>query len=368
MVVAGLAGCQSCDSIYCKNMSRLSGLVNAAVDECCRKPEADQAACLQTVQSLVTTTIGELNASASACENDNKKRVDELWDDIIKQWTNPSIIVRNQGIVYNTWPLLTPDETLDFDIICTKALPCKTVTTMNVGAKQVLPEAAGKEAVATSESSASAFVPTLVNSETASYASEACVYNLPDGAAIQFQTAGGPLIDLPVTGHFTLVNLTTDQNGRSALIGESVLKIETPAKGVTLEAVLTEPDAKLSVDASGSGTLQVAMSVRSERIIMPGMNGQVFWFKWPVTVSQDGAELRLRSGGPIEGQHLVPISASTKAGLVRAGVTYPRLPGPETDACGTGLGNPDMRDRADWIMQGFYGSIFGLCSSPYVQY
>jgi hypothetical protein len=266
----------------------------------------------------------------------------------------------------NAWPLLTTDDQLDFDFTAVKQPTCSTTTTLIVGQSVTLPQSAGNQAIQQSTGVTSALVPTLINEETATSALTACTYDIPQGANVNFKTGLGPWLSMPITGSIVLVGLSGDPAiGRSALVSETTIKIDSPEGTVVLKNDPTNPGNQLSILPDGTGELKIAMSVDSEYPYRPGMNDQVFWFVWPVSLNSDGTNLRFLSNGPNPGNKVVPVSEAMAAGFLKAGQTFPRLPQDPTDPCTMSGGNPDMRDRADWIMQGIYGPLNGVCANPY---
>jgi hypothetical protein len=350
-------------------------VVNARVDDCCSKvTEEERVQCLAAIGADVTSTLVQFQAAHEACLQDDKQRMRELWDGIIKQWTAPGIIIPVPATTVNAnlWPLLTPDEKVKLDFIAPRVDPCTTTTTMIVGESVVVPNGAGNATVQQTTQSSTGAVSAIVNGAEAPTALSSCEYLIEDEAEIEFKVGILPNIDVPVRGSITLVGLQGDANtGWSSLVGGMTMKLDAPQGLITLTGDTTNPDNKLTVDANGVGWLRLAMSVDSEYPYRPGMNGQVFWFTWPVVLQGGGTSLKFQSNGSVEGTEIVPVTAAMAAGVLKTGVTFPIVPTPpdpsvSTGQCNTSLGNPLMRDRADWIMQGIYGSLFGLCpNTPY---
>lgn len=371
--VLTLGGC-SCTELFCNNLLTFAMVVNSRIEDCCNKPTSDaQMQCLGAVQAEVTSTLVQIQAAREACDANQKKRMEEIWDKIIERWSNPTIFipVATASLNANTWPLVSPDEVVTLDFVAPRLDACKTQATLVVGEKIVMPDSAGKQSVKQSEQSSTDLVPTIVNSAQANTALTACTYQIESGAAIDFKVGLLPAVSIGVSGSIELVGLSGDvASGWSSLVGNVTMKIDAPQGQIVLKSDSTNPDNKLSVDHDGNGWLRVAMSVDSEYPYRPGMNGQVFWFTWPVELRGGGTSLAFNSRGAVEATDIVPITDSLKRGVLKAGRTFPRLPTrPDptnpTEQCATGLGNPDMADRADWIMQGILGSLNGYCTNPY---
>lgn len=335
-----------CEKKACSQIQLLANRIAQGTASCCNKPASEQSACFTELDSKVQSSHDAILAAQIACDNAD----DELLRDAIKRlhdiWQPKPTPVG--GIVLNEMVALGRNDWLHLDAMLARSnAACVPVTVAIVGEQVVNAEATGSASEETVEAVVTGEVPATVVSATGNQAFQSCEYLIPSGTTLDMRF-GEEFSGLSLSGSIAVARTVPGfpSSGIATVALPTNVSFTISKWGQTLKMDLDKTFAhnKLEVDANGSGTLGIALTLSSNSSNLIGFVqiGSTIYFTFPVQVAADWSTIRLHADPTVPGNHITPMS-DMMLEVLEGEYGLASLP---TDRCADEDGN-GIRDSAD---------------------
>jgi hypothetical protein len=255
-VIAGslvACSCSDCKQRAIRELEIMKTQMRVYAQSCCIRPENEQAACLSEAAHGVAGALGNIPAIMDACQARNWELLDKLWQEAksLLPWGRSTAQLTSTGEVVNTYPVFLQSEQVNvfLDTNRTKSAPIDVVI--------VNDKVYSTDAAANAELLAGANVSVSHVLSNNQDPVQLHSYSM-QGSSIAVQTAHGNAT-FTVSGSFGNTDFfETDTPGISrAAVASTNWSITFMGELLVFDLVKSSPHSHITIDANGSGTLQV---------------------------------------------------------------------------------------------------------------